>query len=151
MFYAGIGSRIIPPDICDNITLLAGRLEKKGYTLRSGGAKGTDTAFAKGVVDSINKTIYRARDATEQGIAVASQYHPAWDNCNDYAQSLHGRNAMIILGYSLKTPVAFVVCWTLDESRGGTALGLSIARKQNIPVFNVKDGFEKVNHDILGD
>jgi hypothetical protein len=45
---------------------------------------------------------------------------------------------MIILGRDLKTPVEFVVCWLHPEAtRGGTLLGVNLAKKNGIPVYNL--------------
>jgi predicted Rossmann fold nucleotide-binding protein DprA/Smf involved in DNA uptake len=49
MYYAGIGARSTPPQILSVMTRLASKLEGMGYTLRSGGAAGADTAFERGV------------------------------------------------------------------------------------------------------
>jgi len=136
-FYAGIGSRQTPQAICLFFSILAAWLEARGFVLRSGGAHGADTGFESGVVTQANKTIYRPRAATRAAIALAASFHPAWAACNEFAKRLHGRNAMIILGADLKTPVRFVVCWTPDEARGGTSLGIKIARANKIPVYNV--------------
>ena len=140
MFYAGIGSRLTPADICDKLTLLASHLEKLGYVLRSGGAGGADTAFEKGVVEPKNKVIWKAQHATYKAIEFASAYHPAWQFCSDYARKLHGRNAMIILGEELNEPTKLVVCWSPSDDYGGTAMGIKIAKAHNIPVFNFSSG-----------
>lgn len=135
MIYAGIGSRELPADQCSKITQIAKDLDAKGYTLRSGGAKGADSAFALG---SSKKQIWKANDATEASIKLASTLHPAWGACNEYARQLHGRNMMIILGKTLDAPVDFVLCWTLDEENGGTAMGLRLARQYSIEVINLQ-------------
>lgn len=139
-FYAGIGSRTTPEDILAKMSGIAIALDARAgsdFTLRSGGAKGADTAFAKGAKRSI---ILRPHHATEAAIEMASKYHPAWHNCNDYVRKLHGRNAQIILGENLDSPVLFVLCWTPKGNEvGGTALGIRIAKDKvnNIPVFNL--------------
>ena len=76
-YYAGIGSRETPEDVCGRMTKLASILERKGYTLRSGGAVGADTAFAGGVVDVV-------RNAE---ILLASDPIPMW--CNVFTQHFH--------------------------------------------------------------
>ena len=43
--YAGIGSRKVPDDIGELMTKISERLSEKGYSLRSGAAKGSDTFF----------------------------------------------------------------------------------------------------------
>ena len=47
-YYAGIGSRLTPAPVLDLMNRIATHLVKKGWTLRSGGADGADTAFASG-------------------------------------------------------------------------------------------------------
>lgn len=40
--------------------------------------------------------------------------------------------------YNLDSPVDFVVCWTKNgELKGGTALGMRIAKHYNIPIYNL--------------
>lgn len=134
-YYAGIGSRKTPREMLDYMSYISKILSQSDWILRSGGAEGADTAFEK---DAKLKEIFYACDATEEAIEMASKYHPAWWACSDYAKQLHGRNAMIILGEDLKTPVDFIICWTKGgKEKGGTALGMKIARANNIPVYNL--------------
>lgn len=49
--YAGIGSRRTPPEVLGRMRRVAERLDARGYTLRSGGADGADSAFADGATD----------------------------------------------------------------------------------------------------
>lgn len=148
-YYAGIGSRETPEDVCRLMDQIAHELvnEWPFWMLRSGGAKGADKAFERGTEGTFH--IYKAKDATEKAIEIAMQHHPAPHNCNEYVRKLHGRNAMIVLGPDLKTPVEFVICWTYKGNKqGGTALGMRIAEAHGIPVFNlafdrVRDLFER--------
>jgi len=139
MHYAGIGSRRRTPDyILNMMTILASKLEEKGYTLRSGHAQGADRAFEAGVIDNEHKEIFTAKDATPQSIAMASRYHEFWDNCDAYEKKLHGRNPMIILGKKFKEPVKFVICYTPDgKFSGGTGLAMKIAEAHKILIFNL--------------
>ena len=149
MIYAGIGNRSISYEVSSWLEKLATYLSHLGYNLRSGNAKGTDTAFQNG---SNGKYVaFVARDATPDAIELASKFHPAWYMCNDYAKQLHGRNSMIILGKELNDPVKFVVCYAIDEESGGTALGIKIARANNIPVFNMfKEGSYQQLLEFIG-
>ena len=145
MYYTGIGSRQTPISILKLITNLAVVLRLSGYTLRSGGAVGADTAFENGARSE--KQIFYAKDATHDAMQIAMHHHPAWHRCGDYARKLHARNAFQILGVDLKTPSTFVVCWTPDGAytdsmrsikTGGTGTAISIATTYNIPVYNLK-------------
>jgi len=138
-YYAGIGTRRRTPEYILNIMIrVASKLESLGYILRSGGAQGCDKAFEAGIKNSKNKEIFRPSHATFEAIVMASEHHPYWECCNEYARKLHGRNSMILLGDNLKKPVQFVICHTADgKNSGGTGLGINIAESNNIPVFNL--------------
>lgn len=137
-FYAGIGARATPQKTLVLMTKIARRLQDRGYCLRSGGAKGADTAFASGAWRC--RRVYRPNDATRLAGTIASRHHPNWQACTPYVRDLHARNAMIVLGDDCDDPVDFVVCWTPDgEITGGTGLGIRIAKFNGIPVFNLFD------------
>jgi hypothetical protein len=139
-YYAGIGSRETPNEILEIMENLSKKLELEGYILRSGHAIGADQAFESGIINNINKEIFIADQATPEAIKYASNFHPYWNHCNDYIKKLHGRNAMIILGKDLNTPVKFVICWTKNgKNLGGTGLSIRIATKNNIKIFNLFD------------
>src|SRR5687767_13602035 len=111
--YAGIGSRETPPDVLEYMESLGKSWAEAGVLLRSGGARGADTAFEKGC-DRANgpKEIFRSGDATLDAMKHAARFHPNWDACGSYARKLHARNSMIVLGRSLNDPVDMVICWT---------------------------------------
>ena len=140
-FYAGIGSRKTPLEILTVMRHAAMALAKNGWTLRSGGAQGADTAFEHGAIDASGcKEIYHATDCTIASMEIARAHHPAWHLCSEYARKLHGRNALIVLGRDLITPSSFVLCWQ-DPSltRGGTKMGIAIAEDRDIRVHNLFD------------
>lgn len=86
--------------------------------------------------------IIRNKDLIVETERIASEVHPAWDKCNEWARGMHSRNCHQILGYDLQSPVDAVICWTPNgKIKGGTATAIRIALKYNIPVFNlgVKD------------
>ena len=147
-YYAGVGSRETPQDVLKTMLKIGKYLATKGYTLRSGGAKGADTAFENGC-DSVggNKEIFYANnnkgtlmltEVIPLAEQIASSVHPAWDRCNEYARKLHTRNVAQVMGADLKHPVDFLVCWTKNGKKiGGTSTAISIAEMNNIPVFNL--------------
>ena len=80
----------------------------------------------------------RNKDLISETERIASEVHPAWDRCNEWARGMHSRNCHQILGYDLQSPVDAVICWTPDGAVvGGTATAIRIAMKYNIPVFNL--------------
>ena len=143
-YYTGVGSRKTPQHILDFMNRLAHKFASLGYILRSGGAKGADTAFANGAEGLVK--IYRPEHATPEAMAIAEKVHPAWHLCDGYARALHARNAFQVLGDDLKTPSSMLVCWTPDGCRshatrtrytGGTGTAISIASNHGIRVANL--------------
>lgn len=143
-FYSGVGARKAPKKILEIATEIAQKLSERGFILRSGGAEGMDKAFEKG---ALKKEIYYASDATEESMAIASQFHPSWDSMKMYGRKLHGRNTFQVLGKSLDNPSDFLLCWTpcgsishAERTRrtGGTGTALSIADHYGVQIFNLK-------------
>lgn len=155
-FYAGIGSRETPNSICGNMTRLASFLALEGYTLRSGNAVGADQAFHAGAksgdgasaiflpfVSYNTNTTYGRKDRvlgapSKEAYVIAQQHHPTWWHLSAWAKTMHARNAHIVLGHDLDSPVRFVVCWTpKGRVTGGTGQALRMAEHYDIPVFNL--------------
>ena len=155
MSYTGIGSRNTPSDILNIMTAIAKKLDQRGFVLRSGGAKGADSAFEagatateiyvpwKGFENSTSTFIVQPGKAFE----IAKQFHPVWDKLSQGAKKLHSRNAHQVLGYNLDSPSKFVICWTPDgcinkatrkRTTGGTGMAIAIADHYGIPVFNLQ-------------
>lgn len=164
--YTGIGSRQTPNHILDLMRDYAVIFGQLGYTLRSGGAPGADTAFEEGCDISQglkeiylpwknfnnNKSIYLPGKIHFE---LASTIHPVWEKLSRGAQALHARNTAQILGITLHTPSKFVLCYTEDgattaqtvsSKTGGTGTAIKLASLNNIPVFNLKnkDTIEKL-------
>lgn len=144
-FYTGVGSRSTPKHALDLMSNIASVLGRSGWTLRSGGAAGADSAFERGCGSNF-KEIYYARDCTPEAQKIASRYHPAWNRCSAYVRKLHGRNSFQVLGRDLNTPSKFLICWTPDgcaqhSSRsiktGGTGTAISIAWYWNADIYNL--------------
>lgn len=147
-YYAGIGSRETPAPVRAHFSMLALELGDAGWTLRSGGAEGADTAFEQGLSSYHPREIYLpwrrfAGNASPlftpspEAFALAEQFHPAWARCSEAARKLHARNMHQVLGQDLATPVEFVVCWTKEGSgSGGTGQAIRLARAREIPVFD---------------
>ena len=157
-FYAGIGSRSTPFAMKEIMVNISRSLESSGHILRSGGAQGADSYFEEGV--HLKKDIYlpwkgfNGNNSSLYGLEfnestlIASENHPAWDSLTPPVKKLMTRNVFQIFGLNMAKPVDFVICWTEDgceshESRGhltgGTGLAISIASKNNIPVYNLRN------------
>jgi len=152
-FYTGIGSRDIPFEVEFLMKRCGFMLAWLGYTLRSGGAKGSDKAFEHGCDQATKanclmdaKRIWKAKHSTPEAEALAGKYHGAWHLCDERARNLHGRNVFQVLGRSLSKPSEFVICYTHDKciehstrsiKTGGTGTAISIASENDIPIFNL--------------
>lgn len=166
--YAGIGSRETPSDVLGYMNKVAKRLEERGLTLRSGGAKGADSAFEAGVAQ--NKQIFYPKDIetntynnAQQAKDIALGLHPnpyALTKKGNYAVNLMARNGYQVLGADLNSPSDFVLCYApLDKNgnpTGGTTQAIRIANAMNIPVFNLavngeKQRFEQFMQEYLAD
>lgn len=172
-YYAGIGSRQTPQNILEFMVACAEVLSVRGFTLRSGGAAGADTAFALGA--SVME-IYRPRNENttnfkwttrysdilwDKAMGLAEHLHPAWDRCSPWARALHARNCFQVLGHDLMTPSKFVICWTQDGAintnecgygTGGTGMAIRVASMHDIPVYNLRrpGHREFIAQEILG-
>ena len=156
-FYAGIGSRQTPTEMLTRMTRLARDLGNIGWTLRSGGADGADSAFAQGAIESTTMphiylpwsdynpgnpgVEYSQPMDMQECRKIAHLHHPAWDRLSIGAVKLHARNSAIMLGpnpASNPVPVSMVICWTPDSQvTGGTGQALRIAIDAGIPIINM--------------
>lgn len=160
-YFAGIGSRETPDDIQELMVRITSVLYNQGYILRSGGATGADTAFQLGVPDNCEMEIFLDKlhdnkqcgdgffnvgffDNLKLAEKIAQRLHPAWDRLGKRAKALITRNTYQILGKDLNTPSEFVICWTPDGAEqttsaetGGTGQAIRLAKKTDIPVFNL--------------
>ena len=152
MTYAGIGSRQTPPEILSQMTDIAKELGSKGYTLRTGDAKGADKSFREGTG---NSEIYRADDATDVTRAIAKEIHPNPDALTDYALDLMARNTNQVFGENLDTPVDFVLYWAKESNnpmrpQGGTGQAVEMANRKGIPTINMAvEGWRDQLNSIL--
>lgn len=163
MHYAGIGSRETPDSILDLIGKVSWSLDRLGYTLRSGAARGADTAFD---MSCTKKVLFYEDYAVESsnGASRRIEYAPAdIEFMEGFVQKHHPvpmalkgsprkwmrRNTLQVMTHNLSDlelpQVDFVLCWTPDgsldgsnRSAGGTGQALRIARHYGIPVFNLE-------------
>lgn len=154
MAYAGIGARVTPQEVCNQMTVMAHALEEAGFVLRSGGADGADSAFERGVQDARNKEIYLPwpdfnahsevgvvwpeTDRVLEARQIAAKFHPIWDRLSGTVQHFHTRNVFQVLGRDLNDPVTCVICWTEGGKHGGgTGQAIRIAQAYSIPIFDM--------------
>ena len=157
-FYTGVGSRVAPADILVHMHQFAYDLARLGYTLRSGGADGADTAFEEGTRmtgatceiylpwPGFNGSKSMLTHPTAQAYGHARDVNlKRWGGLPQSHRKLFARNVHQVLGPSLTQHSSFLLCWTPDgcvsaatrtPKTGGTATAILIAEKNDIPVFN---------------
>lgn len=156
VFYTGIGARKTPDDVLVLMRKIARKLSENNLVVRSGGAKGADTAFEEGARDRVEifapwngfngkQQEYRI---LPEAYRMAENYHPVWNYLSCAEKTLMARNIHELLGPNLDHPSEFVICYTLDgcyrhkqrtRKTGGTGLAISAADDFNIPVFNLNN------------
>lgn len=154
--YTGIGSRETPPKVLELMKLIAKWSAKDGWTLRSGGANGADSAFEEGCGlglkeiylpwKGFNGNLSPLFGVCPEAVAIAEQFHPNWAACKQGATTLHARNVYQVLGKTLDKPSNCVVCYThKGEGKGGTGQAIRIAKAYNVKVFDLgkEDTFNK--------
>jgi hypothetical protein len=167
-YYAGIGNRKTPADILFRMKDYARQLEALGFTLRSGGAEGADSAFADAVSPE-HRDIYLpwAGYNHKTGIVsgydaalaeIAEKYYPVWDTdlptwreLSGGVKQLHTRNVAQILGHASPPVLSlFVLCWTPGaKARGGTGQAIRIAKGYGVPVYDLADPHNTFQRDWI--
>ena len=154
--YTGIGSRKTPPEILRIMEALAETLALKGWTLRSGGARGADQAFeagarkAGGGVESWDprKDCIDILSWAEDVVAQHCWEFP-YSRMKRTTKELLVRNMYQIHGEEGNLPSSFVVCYTLADplsrdretgfKSGGTRYAIREAASCGIEVFNLNN------------
>lgn len=150
--YAGIGPRSVSEGVCITVAGFGAVMASKGYKLRSGGARGCDSAFELGCdAAGGDKEIWLPKDGYKGRYADGStvkalnadgyfaQTGKELRFDSDIVSRLFGRNHHIILGEDLYSPVELVLYWhSNDPTEGkGTNHALEIAKRSAIRAVNV--------------
>lgn len=145
--YTGIGSRETPPEIQALMTEFARSMSGAGWTLRSGGADGADTAFEAGALQKeiylpykgFNKSKSPLFTHPKAALDSVDLYHPAPQQLTPVARKMMARNWCQVCGGSEEAVLSdFVICWSLGGlQRGGTSQALRIAKDKGVPFYNL--------------
>lgn len=151
-YYTGVGSRNLTPSQLSLLEEIGKALASKGFTLRSGGADGTDIAFQKGAC-SVNPTkteiwipwktfnslplsqgsLSQANYVTisQEQTEKAGQWlcdtgiMPWWSNCKQSVQKLHSRNVHQVVGNedTSSAPLSKVCIYAAEEDENDNVKG----------------------------
>lgn len=166
LYYSGVGSRRIEDQVILGLmTSLAQELAKLGYILRSGAARGPDTAFEQGAPKHLRR-IYVPNESFGgrpkgdvivpkkvdlmrwlRACSMAERFHELGHRMPQDVRELMGRNVYQVLGDDLATPSKFVICDAPfpvydDQGRvvdvdGGTGMAVRLAAAHDIPVYHL--------------
>lgn len=145
--YAGIGSRSISNEMYELFAKIGEALEAKKFTLRSGGADGSDSAWESKVKNlkeiylpwkNFNGNKSPLYNIPDKAFEMAEKYYNKdWAQIKDPVKRLMARNCMQVLGQDLNAPANFIACYTENGlGYGGTGQALRIARDYGIKIFD---------------
>lgn len=137
---AGVGSRKTPPPVLDLMRSVGALLAEDGVTLRSGGAKGADTAFEEGftVSGGSREIFFKESVISPLHESFTRNLHPNPSALSPVAKQLMNRNGAQVLGAEIDAPVDLVLCWTPSgKGGGGTGQAIRIAESTGIPVLDL--------------
>lgn len=143
-WFTGIGATSITPDEGVFIEELGYELTKRGYSLRSGKAPGSDQRFQAGVEKAMSENDYirdhqvflpwrRFEESapfvtgafdiwnyTPEEItgaeAIAARIHPVWNDLTQGQRKFHMRNVFQPLGLDLKSPSSVLIACSDSDS-----------------------------------
>jgi len=159
-YWTGVGSREVPPKFALYMQSIAIRMSNAGYTLRSGGAGGSDTIFQKEVDPDLtqiwipwkgfNKFCKDGNHIviSDKSFNIAREFYldtgiiPWFDRMKQGAQKLHARNYFQVVGKEgLGEPKSEVCIYYAEmngnEPKGGTRSAVMVARYFGIPCYNL--------------
>lgn len=161
--YAGVGSRACNATELGLIQKISQHVANRNWLLRSGGAKGADSAFEWGCQQALgHKEIFipcspfNGRQSGDMDVfnipfdmdvfeTYVSKIHPnpqaLLQPKNRFALLAHTRNVYQILGPNVDDPVDLVIYCANEHNgvvAGGTATAVHLARSLEIPTYNLR-------------
>lgn len=156
---ACIGARSLPQESLLYCEEIGEKLVSSGFAIHTGNAQGADQAFARGgnKVDPSKVTLHLPWfNYNKQSLilgnkvfnypfedldfyeSLASSCHPVWNKLSSPVKKLHTRNASIIC--PSKKPVDICIAWPSKTlGKGGTGLGMRIAEKKNVDLYDLNE------------
>lgn len=162
--FAVCHNRNVPQNIIDEFVKTAKWLEAKGFTGRvTGDNEGPNFAVENAL--GKKELILPFRDfnqresqftwTIESAKLIAKKFSPTYDSLSKGVQSFLNRNARLVMGDKMRSPVVLLLCWSEDGAETKSEVGMrtgfvshpvSIAIAAGRPVFNFgkPETFERV-------
>lgn len=153
--YTGVGSRDTPQDVMNLMTDVSRGLSERGWILRSGNARGADTAFERGSPIALTESYLPwEKDSVPHGIVAITEEHSrlfrstyrspsggAWSpGMKRESTLLMTRNGNQVFGPDFVSPSDVLICWTPHgDPVGGTRQAIALAKLIDIPIINLGD------------
>ena len=161
--YAMVSNRDVPVPILGQMSEIAKLMDNLGFTCRIDGGEGASASAEpiecrkelilawKGFNEKESAFTYNQPEAFE----IAKLFHPTYDSLKPAIQAFLARNARVVMGQTLKSPIMFLVVYTEDgaetvkerTSKTGFAGHLiAMACGLGMPVFNLQkpDAYQRL-------
>lgn len=167
MFYTGVGSREQSEKEAKRIIKVGAWLDRLGYSLRSGHAKGADHCFELGMLthtkcletseiylpspgfnrgandERVDYIVGSQLDNLDEAREILRTVMPWIDKVKGFALDAHTRNVYQVLGKDLDNPSNLLVaCSDWDKPgisvKGGTRTAWALAKENSVPSFNIR-------------
>lgn len=161
--YAVVSNRDVPVPVLGQMSEIAKMLDGLGFTCRVDGGEGASASVEpvdcrkelilawKGFNEKESAFTYNQPEAFE----IAKLFHPTYDSLKPAIQAFLARNARVVMGQTLKSPIMFLVVYTEDgaetlkerTSKTGFAGHLiAMACGLGVPVFNLQrpDAYQRL-------
>lgn len=138
--YAGVGARETPQEVLTLMHDVGRNLAREGFLLRSGGARGADSAFGTGCREGEGASEIFLKDAPISPLfdRLTENMHPKPSALSPHGRLLMNRNGAQVFGSDFSRPCDVLLCWTPGgKGGGGTGQAIRIARAIDIPVLDL--------------
>lgn len=98
--------------------------------------------FNETPTNGISHIVVRDKEILRIAEKAARKIHPHWHDLKKGARNMHTRNVFQVLGSNLNLKSDILICWAPpinDTISGGTRTAYELAKRLNIPVFNLYD------------
>lgn len=141
-YFGVIGDQEVHETIQPMMLKVSEYLTNQGYTCRHGGNHGTEYYFSKGAKyqsiilpwKNFNHLSSDYCKPPKEAFDIAAEFYPKWWKASKSMKALLARNAQVIFGPDLHTPVEFLLTWGVNRI---TEHAEAVARNNFIPVYNL--------------
>jgi len=134
-YYSTGNRRDVPKSIHQLFSIVAVKLQQKGYMYRYGGISGIEKFFAGNAIS--NKELVNIKQITQEHLNIASLFYPEMDKLSKTRQKQLGKIVNILLGNDCNTPISFLITHTKNGvGLGDTYFAINVAKGHGIPIFD---------------